>query len=715
VIIWGSGNRGAFATLFLYEIKRLLRYRRVILIAVGAPLLLYPVMIFIMRRVDASEARRLDEATYEYALTGDDTEWGRSVLARALELELNDLGEDRVHVHFERRSGSDAEAMLQAGVIHVLVEAFSPEAYERIRAEEEADSSGAPAGGGEVRPTAGRIGVIDLDLPVRVLRLRYRAQSDFSRTAADRLRDRLVEVRTSMRDSVYRAGGFPVEPAQVATVATENLASAEKEGGAVLGLALTPFLLLLMLTGGSIMAVDAISGEKERGTLETLLASGASRTEIVSAKQLAIIVVGIAVAVINILNLLLYLVVGLFELPDNFAVSLSLLDLLLLLVLFLPLTVLISNALLLLSGYAKSYKEYQIYFFPLLLAFLVPSVAGVLPGMDLRSAVALVPVAGTAVAVREIMLGEYDWIFLVLAQLSTSGAAWWAARLTERTLSTERLISHSDLDEADLVGGPALFPRHVLRWFGLMWVIFLLTSLWFGEELGLRGQVAVNLLGIFLGGSILMVRHYRLDLREAFALRRVHPAVWPAVVLGAPAGYILGIGLAGLVNTYLFPVPQNVLEAFGDVLLGDAIPLWQLLLFLSIMPGILEELAFRGVLLHGLRKTVGPVGICLIVGAVFGLFHVSLFRLIPTAYLGALFAAVVLLTGSIFPVMIWHIVNNAIAVVPAYLGWVSEDQSVPTWAFGLSAVALAIAFWILWRVRTPYPDLRKPPPPGMEG
>lgn len=711
MIIWRSGDRGVFATLFLYEIKRLLRYRRVILIAVVAPLLLYPVMIFLMRRVDQSEARRLDEATYEYALAGDDTEWGMAVLARALELELNELGEDRVHVHFERRNGADAEAMLESGIIHVLVEALSPAEYERIVAEQAADTVG---GQGGTPPPGRQIGVIDLELPVRVLRLKYRAQSDFSRTAADRLRDRLVEVRSLMRDSVYRAGGFPVEPAQVLTVASENLASAEKEGGAILGLALTPFLLLLMLTGGSIMAVDAISGEKERGTLETLLATGASRTEIVSAKQLAIIVVGVAVAVINILNLLLYLVLGLFQLPDNFAVALSFLDLLLLLVLFLPLTVLISNALLLLSGYAKSYKEYQIYFFPLLLVFLAPSVAGLLPGMDLRSAVALVPVAGTAVAVREIMLGEYDWFFLVLAQLSTSGAAWWAARLTERTLSTERLISHSDLDEADLVGGPALFPRHVLRWFGVMWVVFLLTSLWFGEELGLRGQVTVNLVGIFLGGSLLMVRHYRLDLREAFALRRVHPAVWPAVVLGAPAGYILGIGLAGLVNTYLFPVPQNVLEAFGDVLLGDAIPLWQLLLFLSVMPGILEELAFRGVLLHGLRKFLGPVGICLLVGAVFGLFHVSLFRLIPTAYLGALLAAVVLLTGSIFPVMIWHIANNAIALVPAYLGWVSEDPTVPTWAFGLSAVALAITFWILWRVRSPYPGLRRPPPPGME-
>ena len=374
---------------------------------------------------------------------------------------------------------------------------------------------------------------------------------------------------------------------------------------------------------------------------------------------------------------------------------------------------LISSVLLLLSGYAKTYKEYQIYFFPVFLAFLVPSLAGTLPGMDLRSAIALVPIAGIGVAVREVMVREYDWLFLFLAFSSTGAAAWWAARLTERTLSTEHLISQSDLDEADLVGGPALFPRRVLRWFGVMWVIFLIVSLWFGEDLGVRGQVVVNLVFIFLGGSLMMIRRYGLDPRAAFALRPVHPLVWPAIVIGAPSGYIVGIGLAELVNTYVFPVPQNVLEAFGDALLGDQMPLWQLLLFIAVMPGILEELAFRGVLLHGLRKVFGPVGICLMVGAIFGIFHVSLFRLLPTAYLGVVFAAVVLLTGSIFPVMLWHFLNNAIGIVPAHMGWVTEDTVVPWWVFVLGLVGLVVALGIIWDVRTPYPDMKKKRPEGF--
>ena len=716
-----SGSRAVLATLFRYEIKRLLRDTRMILIAIVAPLVIFPVIIFVMRAVERSEERRLEETVYEYALVGDEAEWGRQIVATALELEANDPDTSRPAVRFEETQATDPDSLLAAAEIHLVVEALSAETYEARRAEEAAtDSTDAQADGSSQRDGEDDAASPDTDeepdsvtetaLPLPTLRLRYRGQSDFSRNAADRLRLRIDEVREELRDSVYRARGFPVAIAQIAAVETENTASAEKEGGAILGLALTPFLLLLMLSGGSIMAVDAISGEKERGTLETLLTTAAARADIVAAKQLAIIAVGIAVAVINIVNLLAYFVLGIIELPENFAVALSALDLVLLLILFLPLTVLISSSLLLLSGYAKSYKEYQIYFFPLFLAFLMPSLAGTLPGMDLRSIVALVPIAGIGVAVREIMVGEYDWLFLALAFASTGGAAWWTARLTERTLSTERLISASDMDEADLGGGPALFPRHVLRWFGVMWVVFLLISLWFGEDLGVRGQIVVNLGGIFLGGSLLMVWRYRLDPRTAFALRPVHPAVWIAVLVGAPAGYIVGIGLAGLVNTYLLPVPQSVLEAFGESLLGDSMPLWQLVLFLSITPGILEELAFRGVLLHGLRKKLGPVGVCLAVGAIFGLFHVSLFRLIPTAYLGTVFAALVLLTGSIFPGMLWHAANNAIGLVPAHMGWVTEDTVVPWWGYAVAVVGLAVSFLIIWRVRTPYPDLKRKRP-----
>ena len=272
-------------------------------------------------------------------------------------------------------------------------------------------------------------------------------------------------------------------------------------------------------------------------------------------------------------------------------------------------------------------------------------------------------------------------------------------RLTERALSTERLVGGASFDESELVGGPGLFPRRVLRWFAVIWAVFFTTSLWFGDALGLRGQIFFNLVVLFGGGSVLMLRTYRLDWAEVLSLRAPPRMAWVAVLVGAPAAYLTGVGLAELVDAYLFPVPESVLEAFGDLLLETPLPLWQLLLFLALMPAIFEEIAFRGVLQHGLSTRLRPLALCLAVGAIFGLFHVALFRIVPTAFLGGVLAATVVFTGSIYPAILWHALNNAAALVPSRFGWIDAESTIPTWTYLAAVLALGVSLGLLWRFR----------------
>ena len=697
-------RRRVLATLFRYEMKMLLRDRRTVMFAVVGPLVLFPMLMLAVRSVDRSEARRLEETTYRYAVEGDEAEWARELVREALSRADGSDGDgpETGLSAFAEVVTTEPDSLMETGELHAIVQGLSPTAFRNLL---ETDSAWWGAG---VEPDSADLAwwerQMESDLPV--VRIRFRGRSDLSRTAYLRLEESIQRLRSERRDSVFRARGFPVQPGDVAEVESVSTAGGGRTGGSLLGQALLPVFLLLILTGGSIAGADAIAGEKERGTLETLLTTAGRRSEIVSAKQLGVIVVGLAVAVINVVNLLVYVVLGVIELPPGFEISLSTLDLLLLLVLLVPLAVLVSNALLLLSGYARSYREYQIYFFPLLVVFVLPSLVSFLPGIELRSAIAFVPVAGIAVAVREIMVGGFDWAAVMLAFVSTSLAAIWLSNLTERTLSTERLLSASDLDEADLVGGPALFQRHVLGWFLALWVVFYVVSLWFGDAIGVRGQVFVNLVGVFLGGSLLMIWRYRLPVRDVLALRPVSAWVWPAVLLGAPSAYVLGIGIAEVVDTWLFPVPQELLEAFSQTFAGQDFPLWQLLLLFAVMPGVLEELAFRGVLVYGLRKRLRPLALCLAVGAIFGFFHVSLFRIVPTAYLGAVLTAIVLLTGSILPAMVWHMLNNGMALVAVHMGWVDPDQTPPLAWYPLALGGLAVAFAILWLVRRPYPGLR---------
>ena len=340
-----------------------------------------------------------------------------------------------------------------------------------------------------------------------------------------------------------------------------------------------------------------------------------------------------------------------------------------------------------------------------MILFLLPSLAAVLPGMKLASVISVIPLANISVAVREVLVGQYDWLFLAITILSTTAVAAWLATLTERTLSTEKLISAAELDEADLRGGPALFPRRVLRWFAVLWVVFFLSALWFTSELEIRGQVLYNVVGLFLGVSLLMVWRYRLDPRRALALRMPRPAVWLGVLLGAPSSFIVGLGVAQL-GQRILPIPEQVLEAFGQFMLPEELPLWQVLLFLAVLPGICEEIAFRGLLLHGLRRRFRPVALAVVVGVIFGLFHVDLFRIIPVSYLGIVLSGVTLATGSIFPAMLWHALNNAVALAPSYLGWWTPDSVLPVWLYPVAVAALAVALVLIWKNRTPYPGLR---------
>ena len=289
--------------------------------------------------------------------------------------------------------------------------------------------------------------------------------------------------------------------ADLAAVVPVNLATAGQVAGLALGRLLTPLLMMFLLTGAAVVAIDSLAGEKERGTLETLLTTAAARAEIVAAKHLLVLTVALVITVIQVLNLLVYVGFHLIPTTVNFSAAVPPATALLLLVLYLPVAALVSSVLLLVSGHARSYKEAQLYFFPVFLVGMLPGLAAVLPALPLRSAIVVVPIANISVAVKDLLIGHADWPFTAVAWLTTAGAALWTSRLSARGLSTERLIVPAAAEAGELAGGPALFPRHVLRWFAVMWALTLVLGLNFDDR-GRRARAApsINLIGIFLGG-----------------------------------------------------------------------------------------------------------------------------------------------------------------------------------------------------------------------
>ncbi len=674
------------------------RDRRMLVTSVVLPLLVMPLMFLGSSLGIKKHEKKLQEMVYPYALTGSETAWLREVLARTRVRLDASATTNKTAFRYKEITCADPVAALNKGDIEFFLQTLPA-----------SGSTVAKATSG-LRPSANKKPIDTEDQEdaekavsgVPIVRVVYRGDRHESTSGMSKMREALSATRRLERGELLQTSGFPLVPAQVAAIKETDLATQTQVAGLALGKSLTLLLLLFIFSSGAVVATDSLAGEKERGTLETLLTTGAGRLEILAAKHLVIVAVALLITAIQVLNLLVYVHFKLLPVPPNWAAAITPFTGLLLLLLYVPLAALAANVLLLVSGYARTYKEAQMWFLPVLLVGFVPALAPLLPGVPLRSVAVLVPIANLALAAKEILIGSFDWPMIALAWFVSLGAAAWTARFGVRSLGQEKLITAADKDLIDFAGGPALFERRVVLWFGVLWAVLILVNS-YTETLDVRLQLVINLVGLFFTTCCLMLRVYRLNPKEALALRWPRPAVWLGLIFAIPGGMLTAIALFRLSSLFL-PTPDSVVERFTRALLPERISFLQMLFFMTVLPGIFEEIAFRGLLLHGLRRRLHPVLLALVVGVVFGFYHVALFRLVPTAVLGVLFAAVTLLTGSIFPAMVWHASSNALGLLLSRAG-ISENDLDPVFFVG-GASLLALGFWIFWRNRTPYPDLR---------
>ena len=686
-------NRRTVTALFANDLRQLARNPRVLVFAVALPLVLWPLMWFLTSLTTERRQERIESRTYAYSVADEAANAAgaadaRAWLDRALAVVGDDGGADGAEpaggpaVRFERvEAPDDVAAALEEERLHVHV------AWE--------------AGGGE--------DLADDDESAPLIVLSHRADLDASDSAEGFLRRALERTRTEVREQRLAAAGFESPPEDLLPLERIETATEEQTSGLFLGRLLTAIIVMMMLTGGSIVATDALAGEKERGTLETLLTTAASRVEIVTAKNLSILAVAFATSVLNIVNIVVWMQLDLIAAPAGLKLVIPAGAGLLLLLLYAPAAVLLSSSLLLVSGRSKTYKEAQLLFAPVMLIAMAVAAIPVLPGVELRSAIVLLPIANLGVAAREILTGHYDWPLFAAAWAVTAGAAALLARASVRALSAEKLITASDTDAADLAGGPALFPRRVARWFAVLWALLLVWQLNIGGGVDSRLLIVINM-SVFGAAAWLMIARYRLPVRETLSLRNPPPAAWVGVLIGAPAGLVLADGVVRLASLAM-PIPEEWIERMAEAF-GADIPVWQMLVFFAILPGIFEEIAFRGVLLHGLKSRLKPVQLALVAGIAFGFFHVDLFRIPGTSLLGVLLVIAVLRSGSIYPAMAWHALHNALALGSARIEQIALPEQPTWWHYVLALTAILLAFRLM---RQNHARANRPAGSGPEG
>ena len=267
--------------------------------------------------------------------------------------------------------------------------------------------------------------------------------------AVGELRNFLSDYREKTVTARLAGRGLPVALVQPFEVKTQNVAPPEKVGGNLVG-GLIPYLfILLCYTGAMYSAMDLTAGEKERGTMETILCSPVARTDLVLGKFLMVLTASLTAALISMISMGLTFVVGgiMMGVPRMTTAAkagpLPMLDpagLLLVLAMVLPVAVLFSAVLLAVSLFAKSIKEASSYVSPMIILIIIPAMMGLMPGVELNARLALVPILNIALVSKELVSGVFHWQYLALIFGSTCVYAAVALAFCVRMFNREEVL-----------------------------------------------------------------------------------------------------------------------------------------------------------------------------------------------------------------------------------------------------------------------------------
>lgn len=496
---------------------------------------------------------------------------------------------------------------------------------------------------------------------------------------------------------------------------------------------LVPLILVLMtITGAVYPAIDLTAGERERGTLETLMAAPIPRVGILVSKFIAVLTVAVFTAVLNLIGM--FATVWVFQLDKQFGDGAFtwtvMLQILLLLILF---AAFFSALLLAVTSFAKSFKEAQVYLIPIILLSLGPGLIAMSPGMKLDGLNTITPMINILLLARDVIQSNVAFVPAAVAVISTLIYAYLAIRLAARIFGSDSILYSSGGSFGEMFLRPG--QRQVVV--PLMAAIFCLVLLYPVNfaSIGFIGRMAGESAGdlevrfltmglftaiAFVGIPSLVAFHQNAIMSSAFGLLRTRSVFWlVAIVLGVSLWPIV-MGLTeGWHEVYGWIFGESEQEAWREQLVASTeeqvarvrqASWWVLALSLSILPAVCEEWFFRGMLLRSLLKSGSAFRAILISAVVFGSFHmlsnsvIAVDRFIPTTLVGLLLGYVAYKSNSVLPGMLLHSLHNGFVVFLAYsqesltkLSWFpGEDDPVPRVWILIAAVLVVGAIGVLF-------------------
>lgn len=266
-----------------------------------------------------------------------------------------------------------------------------------------------------------------------------------SEFAVDKIKDILDPYREELIKNRIEVRGLSTEILNPFDIRSQNVASAQKVAGKEIG-AMLPYLIIIMCFMGAMYpAIDLAAGEKERGTLETLLVSPATRGEFVVGKYLVILTTGVVAALLSMASLtfsLNYMVDSMLAdlTTDLLAIQFTGSTVILIFMIILPLAGIFASILLSVSIFARSFKEAQSYITGLNMLVILPAFISFLPGVELDTKMALIPVVNASLIIKDAISGTVEWQYVIISFVSTLVLAGLCLVLAKKWFERESVL-----------------------------------------------------------------------------------------------------------------------------------------------------------------------------------------------------------------------------------------------------------------------------------
>ena len=693
-------------TIFRKEITEALRDRLTLMVMLGLPLLIYPLVVTLIGRIQRTHEAAEDKRVSHIAV------WG----------ELNPLTEflgrtNTLKLEMWKDIPTELRNAFERGELKETASTNVTSLPQESALEEEAtDSDGESRA--EVLAAARKLldrkdadvvlvlwpGTAEaLDrLDLGKVTVYFDPVRPASEKAWSRLREQLAVFRRQLVEDRQEKLNLPAGFATALEIRPKSVATPRKIFGNSIGRLLPLLLIMLSATGALYAAVDLVAGEKDRATMQTLLCAPVLSLEIVAGKFLTVWAISLVSALVNVVSLAFTFtrVAASANLPGiPVAALLGVLGSLMLL------TCTVAAAFIGVAALARDAKDAGNFLSAALTLLIVPVAASIMPGVDLNAWTAFVPVVNLSLLIKSFYLEDLNLNIFFLTVVAALAYAMLALLFASRVFGKEEILLGGSGTIRHLMPGqrrvnPQPTPGLVLGMFAIVLVATFYGSLLLEGRSMLTSILAVQY-GFFLLPVVMVTALKRFPVKSTFMLRRPNGrSVIGSILIGISGG----AAVAGL-TLRLLPPPDSLMEGLREALLlgKDPAPLWVVLLALAITPALCEEAFFRGMILSGLRRLKPWIAIGLS-AFLFGLAHASIYRLLPTFLLGLALGYVAWRSRSLYCSMIVHAVNNGLIAVLVHTNatfWgisIAEIQFVP---WSLTAGALAVMAVGLLLIRPP--------------